>query len=48
MNDPEAIDLSPLDPERDPRHWSQLLDATRFRVAEAVLRRRASSIPSRS
>ncbi|MGH7525578.1 MAG: hypothetical protein ACREMX_02625 [Gemmatimonadales bacterium] len=39
MKEPEAVDLSLLDPERDPRRWSVLMDATRLRVAEAVLRR---------
>jgi hypothetical protein len=36
MNDPDRIDLSPLDPARDPARWEQLLAATRLRV-DAVL-----------
>ncbi|HWB41963.1 MAG TPA: hypothetical protein VG500_11925 [Gemmatimonadales bacterium] len=36
MNDFEAMDLSPLDPARDPARWSGLLEATRLRI-EAVL-----------
>ena len=39
MNDPEAIDLSPLDPRRDPNRWSLLVEATRLRVAAAMLQR---------
>jgi hypothetical protein len=40
MDDPGAIDLSPLDPERDPERWDLLVEATRLRVA-AVLSERA-------
>jgi hypothetical protein len=40
MDEPEAIDLSPLDPERDPERWDLLMEATRLRVA-AVLSERA-------
>jgi hypothetical protein len=39
MNEPEPVDLSPLDPQADAERWSQLVDATRLRVA-AVLRDR--------
>jgi len=39
MNEPEPVDLSLLDPERDPHRWAVLMNATRLRVAEAVLRR---------
>lgn len=39
MNQPEPVDLSPLDPEVDTQRWSLLVDATRVRV-EAVLRHR--------
>jgi hypothetical protein len=45
MNEPEPVDLSPLDPERDPRRWSMLMAATRLRVAEAVLRRSREADP---
>jgi hypothetical protein len=40
MDDPEPIDLSPLDPERDRERWDLLVDTTRLRVA-AVLSERA-------
>jgi hypothetical protein len=33
------MDLSPLDPGRDPERWSALLDATRQRVAAALVER---------
>ena len=39
MHEPEPVDLSPLDPERDPARWSALLAATSLRV-EATLQRR--------
>jgi hypothetical protein len=39
MNEPEPVDLSPLDPQADAERWSLLVDATRLRVA-AVLRDR--------
>jgi hypothetical protein len=45
MNQPEPVDLSPLDPERDPQRWSLLMAATRLRVAEAVLRRSREADP---
>ncbi len=45
MNDPEPVDLSPLDPERDPRHWSMLVEATRLRVGTALLQRSRESDP---
>jgi hypothetical protein len=40
MDEPGPIDLSPLDPERDPERWQLLVEATRLRVA-AVLSERA-------
>ena len=40
MDEPEATDLTPLDPERDPERWELLVEATRLRVA-AVLAERA-------
>jgi hypothetical protein len=39
MNDPRPVDLSPLDPARDPAHWTALLEGTRARV-DAVLAER--------
>jgi hypothetical protein len=39
MNDLEPIDLSPLDPERDPKHWALLVDVVRLRVEAAVAER---------
>lgn len=45
MNEPEAVDLSLLDPELDPHRWAVLMNATRLRVAEAVLRRRREVDP---
>ena len=42
MNEPEPVDLSPLDPARDPEHWSAIMGATRLRV-EALLLERAVS-----
>ncbi|HEX2219871.1 MAG TPA: hypothetical protein VHG35_13785 [Gemmatimonadales bacterium] len=36
MSDSERVDLSPLDPERDPERWARLVATTRLRV-EAVL-----------
>jgi hypothetical protein len=39
MNEPEPVDLSPLDPQADAERWLQLTEATRVRVA-AVLRDR--------
>jgi hypothetical protein len=35
----DPVDLSPLDPERDPARWSALLDATRRRVGAVLLER---------
>jgi hypothetical protein len=39
MNEPEPVDLSPLDPQADPERWLRLTQVTRLRVA-AVLRDR--------
>jgi hypothetical protein len=41
MSDAERVDLSPLDPERDPERWARLVAATRLRV-EGVLDRLAA------
>ena len=43
MNEPEPVNLSPLDPARDPQHWSAVMEATRLRV-EAVLSERTASL----
>jgi hypothetical protein len=43
MIDPERVDLSPLDPARDPEHWARIVEATRLRV-EQVLSARADRI----
>jgi hypothetical protein len=45
MKDPDRIDLSPLDPARDPARWEQLLAATRLRV-DAVLEARPMRLDS--
>lgn len=42
MSDVERVDLSPLDPERDPERWARLVAATRLRL-EAVLDRMAAA-----
>jgi hypothetical protein len=39
MNEPDKVDLTPLDPAADADRWSRLLDATRLRVASALLER---------
>ena len=39
MNEPQPVDLSPLDPARDPERWSFVVEATRARV-EAILHER--------
>lgn len=44
-HEPESVDLSPLDPERDPARWAALMDATRVRVAAALLERRREPDP---
>ena len=36
MSDSERIDLSPLDPARDPERWARLVAATRLRVESAL------------
>jgi hypothetical protein len=38
MTDPDRLDLSPLDPGRDPEHWSDFLAVTRLRVEAAMER----------
>jgi hypothetical protein len=40
MNDPDRLDLSALDPLRDPGHWRAVVDETLARV-NIVLARRA-------
>ena len=45
MNDPEAADLTAFDPERDPRRWSHVKNATRFRVAQVILQRNRGRDP---
>jgi len=42
MKEPEPVDLSPLDPARDPKHWSAVMEATRLRVEAALLERTPS------
>ena len=44
MDDDRKLDLSILDPARDPVRWRGVLDATRARVDEALLRRRADPL----
>ena len=39
MQEPEPIDLSPLDPERDQVRWARLMGGTRERVAAALAAR---------
>lgn len=39
MTDSEPIDLSPLDPERDPARWAMMADAVRLRIDAALLQR---------
>lgn len=39
MNESEGVNLSPLDPGRDPERWGRRLEATRL-LLEAVLARR--------
>jgi hypothetical protein len=39
MMDPERMDLSPLDPARDPERWSRVVAVTRMRVEAALLSR---------
>jgi hypothetical protein len=39
MSDFEAIDLSPLDPERDPPRWARTVEAVRLRVETALIQR---------
>jgi hypothetical protein len=45
MNDPERMDLSALDPNRDRLHWARILDATRVRIEAALAGRRAPQGP---
>jgi hypothetical protein len=42
MNDLEPMDLSALDPARDPEQWSRLMETTRLRI-EAALERRGGA-----
>lgn len=44
MDDERPLDLSALDPARDPARWRAVLDATRARADEALLRRRADPL----
>jgi hypothetical protein len=39
MQEPEPVDLSPLDPERDQVRWARVASATRARVAAALATR---------
>lgn len=39
MDEPGPIDLSPLDPERDPGRWDLLVAATSLRVAAVLAER---------
>jgi hypothetical protein len=39
MNEPEPVDLSPLDPARDPERWSLLIATTRAKIDEILLER---------
>ena len=48
MSDFEPIDLSPLDPERDPQRWALTVDAVRLRVEAALSSGAGSPIRSRS
>ncbi len=45
MTDFDPIDLSPLDPGRDPARWARLTDAVRGRMEAALLQRRRESDP---
>lgn len=36
MTDPDPVDLSPLDPARDPERWADVVAATRLRVEAAL------------
>jgi hypothetical protein len=45
MTDYESIDLSPLDPGRDPRHWAKVTDTVRLRMEAALLQRRREPDP---
>ena len=39
MDESGPIDLSPLDPERDPERWDLVVEATRLRVSAVVSER---------
>jgi hypothetical protein len=45
MTDFDPIDLSPLDPGRDPARWAKLTDAVRVRMEAAMLQRQRESDP---
>lgn len=36
MNDPDRLDLSPLDPARDPERWARFVALTRLRIETAL------------
>ena len=44
MNEDDRLDLSPLDPMRDPARWRAVVDSTMSRV-DAVLGQRAAQDP---
>jgi hypothetical protein len=44
MNEPEPIDLSPLDPEVDAQRWSLIVESTRLRVAAVLHGRQADPL----
>ena len=41
MTEPEPVDLSALDPARNPERWAAIVEATRLRVAAALRERDA-------
>lgn len=40
MNEDDRLDLSPLDPMRDPGHWQAVMGATLMRVDAVLFQRR--------
>jgi hypothetical protein len=40
MNELDPVDLSPLDPAREPERWARLMEAVRFRAEAALAGRR--------
>jgi len=42
MSDLERMDLSALDPARDPEHWSRLTETTRLRIEASLESRRGT------